>query len=94
MKFKIIDEPKIHCYEMNQKNKCYARRHKQLLAQAVFRKYTKKRDKKVEGKKVYSGTEDEIVRQIVSEQNLKECDLNQAVRDISDYVGPARIPIV
>jgi hypothetical protein len=39
-------------------------------------KETKKREKKANSKKVYSGTEDEIVRQIEKEQNFKDCNLN------------------
>jgi hypothetical protein len=43
-------------------------------------------------KKVYAGSEDEIVRQLVIEQKLqsKRCNLNDAVKDISNYVGPTK----
>ena len=35
---------------------------------------------------MYSGTEDEIVRQIEKEQNFKQINLNLAVNEISQYV--------
>lgn len=59
-----MEEAKIHCYEMNERNKCYARRHKDLLARCEQLHKLRKRQTKAAKKQepnVYSGTEDEIV---------------------------------
>jgi hypothetical protein len=40
----LLDDSKIQCYEMNEKNKCYARRHKELLTRKESIENFKKRD--------------------------------------------------
>jgi transposase-like protein len=73
----MTDDSKIQCYEMNEKNKCYARRHKELLNRIESLEKFKKRDQKALKKvksgpkyqkiSVYNGSEDEIIRQLVLE---------------------------
>jgi hypothetical protein len=40
----VPDDSKIQCYEMNEKNKCYARRHKELLIRKDAIELFRKRD--------------------------------------------------
>jgi tmRNA-binding protein len=47
----LLDDSKIQCYEMNEKNKCYLRRHKELLMRKDAIDAFRKRDIKASKKK-------------------------------------------